>query len=58
MFNFNIPIPVIILFIVIEIFEIPKLIIRQNAERLSVAIDNKGKWILKDVYFSGLLTKK
>jgi methylase of polypeptide subunit release factors len=42
----------------IEIFETPKLIIRQNAERLSVAIDNKGKWILKDVYFSGLLTKK
>jgi len=42
----------------IEIFETPKLIIRQNAERLSVAIDYNGKWILKDVYFSGLLTRK
>ncbi len=42
----------------IGIFETPKLIIRQNAKQLSVAIDNKGKWILKDVYFSGLLTQK
>ncbi|MDI6732703.1 MAG: N-6 DNA methylase [Planctomycetota bacterium] len=42
----------------IEIFETPKLIIRQNAEQLSVAIDNSGKWILKDVYFSGLLSQK
>jgi type I restriction-modification system DNA methylase subunit len=42
----------------IEIFETPKLIIRQNAKRLSVAIDYKGKWVLKDVYFSGLLTQK
>ncbi|MDO8733837.1 MAG: N-6 DNA methylase [Elusimicrobiota bacterium] len=42
----------------IEIFETPKLIIRQNAEKLSVAIDNRGKWILKDVYFSGRLIQK
>ncbi len=42
----------------IEIFETPKLIIRQNAEQLSAAIDKEGKWILKDVYFSGMLTQK
>lgn len=42
----------------IEIFENPKLIMRQNAEKLSAAIDKEGKWILKDVYFSGRLTEK
>lgn len=41
-----------------EIFETPKLIIRQNAERLTVAVDSKGKWYLKDVFFSGRLTEK
>jgi len=41
-----------------EIFETPKLIIRQNAEKLTVAIDREGKWYLKDVFFSGRLTEK
>jgi hypothetical protein len=41
-----------------EIFETPKLIIRQNAEKLTAAIDSKGKWYLKDVFFAGRLTKR
>ena len=41
-----------------EIFETPKLIIRQNAEKLTVAIDSQGKWYLKDVFFSGRLTER
>lgn len=41
-----------------EIFETPKLIIRQNAERLTVAVDSEGKWYLKDVFFSGRLTER
>lgn len=40
------------------IFESPKLIIRQNAEKLTVAVDNEGKWYLKDVLFSGILTER
>jgi hypothetical protein len=40
------------------IFETPKLIIRQNAEKLTVAIDSQGKWYLKDVFFSGRLTER
>jgi hypothetical protein len=41
-----------------KIFEAPKLIIRQNAERLTVAVDSEGKWYLKDVFFSGRLTER
>jgi len=41
-----------------EIFETPKLIIRQNAEKLTVAVDSEGKWYLKDVFFSGKLTER
>jgi len=41
-----------------EIFETPKLIIRQNAEKLTVAIDREGKWYLKDVFFSGRITER
>ena len=41
-----------------KIFETPKLIIRQNAEKLTAAIDEEGKWYLKDVFFSGRLTEK
>jgi len=41
-----------------EIFESPKLIIRQNAKKLTVAIDSEGKWYLKDVFFSGRLTER
>ncbi|MBC8525552.1 MAG: Eco57I restriction-modification methylase domain-containing protein [Candidatus Cloacimonetes bacterium] len=40
------------------IFETPKLIIRQNAEKLTVAVDSEGKWYLKDVFFSGRLTER
>jgi len=41
-----------------KIFETPKLIIRQNAEKLTVAVDSEGKWYLKDVFFSGRLTER
>ncbi|MCD5383457.1 N-6 DNA methylase [candidate division WOR-3 bacterium] len=41
-----------------RIFETPKLIIRQNAEKLTVAVDSAGKWYLKDVLFSGRLTER
>jgi len=41
-----------------EVFETPKLIIRQNAEKLTVAVDSEGKWYLKDVFFSGRLTER
>jgi len=41
-----------------QIFETPKLIIRQNAERLTAAVDREGKWYLKDVFFSARLAER
>lgn len=41
-----------------RVFETPKIIIRQNADRLTAAIDREGRWYLKDVFLSGMLTEK